>query len=74
MCACVRACVCVLLLLSMMIFRGEVEGVGWVGEGGGVKLQELVYDILPPGGTCRKAVLGVWGEGNAGQKFTELTV
>ena len=26
------------------------------------KLQALVYDILPfSGGTCRKAMLGVWG-------------
>jgi len=26
----------------------------------GSKLQALVYDILPSGGRCRKAMLGVW--------------
>ena len=26
----------------------------------GVKLQTVVYDILPSGGRCRKAVFGVW--------------
>ena len=25
-----------------------------------LKLQALVYDILPSGGRCRKATLGVW--------------
>ena len=36
-------------------------GGGGVGGGGAVKLQALVYDVLPSGGRCRKAMLGVWG-------------
>ena len=38
------------------------------------KLQTVVYDILPSGGRCRKAVFGVWDRAILGRKQTpELT-